>query len=224
MAAAVQVRRVSKFYGAVRALRGVSCDFEWGRVTVVRGGNGSGKSTLLRIVAGLGRATSGAVDYADGLCGKGGLDRGSVGWVGHDSLCYGDLSGGENVRLAARLYGVDEEGAYLWAAERFGLAAFAERAVRTYSRGQQQRLSIARSLLHRPMLVVLDEPTSGLDASASEGLARAVREEAARGAAVVLATHDGPFAAAVGDRTIRLDAGRQVSADPERDPEERVGN
>jgi heme exporter protein A len=210
---AVRVVRVSKLYGIVRALRAITCAFEWGCVTVVRGGNGSGKSTLLGIVAGRGRPTTGAVEYDDDLYVGGEFDRSAVGWVGHDSLCYADLSGRENVELTARLYGLDARSAYRDASERFDLGGFGERPVRTYSRGQQQRLSIARALVHRPRLVVLDEPTSGLDAEACVILMRAVRDEAARGAAIVLATHDGAFAEAVGDRTMRLEGGSLVRGD-----------
>jgi ABC-type multidrug transport system ATPase subunit len=210
---AVRVLRVSKLFGAVRALRSVTCEFEWGNVTVVRGGNGSGKSTLLGIVAGRGRPTVGQVEYGDGLWYGGAFNRGSVGWVGHESLCYADLSGRENVHLAARLYGLDAHGAYREASERFDLAAFGDRIVRTYSRGQQQRLSVARSLVHRPRLVVFDEPTAGLDAKATAVLVGAVRSEAARGAAIVVATHDEAFANAVADRTIWLEEGRLVTSD-----------
>jgi heme exporter protein A len=203
--------RASKVYGAVRALRTVSCAFEWGTVTVVQGGNGSGKSTLLALVAGRGRPTSGAVVYGDGLGGEHGLERGVVGWAGHESLCYGDLTGRENIELGARLYGLDVGEAYREAAARFDLGSFAERALRTYSRGQRQRISIARSLLHRPKLVVMDEPTAGLDAGSCGVLVLAVREEARRGAVVVVATHDDGFAQAIADGRIRLDGGRLVT-------------
>jgi len=210
---AVGVVRASKVYGAVRALRTVTCGFEWGTVTVVRGRNGSGKSTLLGIVAGRGRPTSGSVMYGDGLGGHRGLERGLVGWVGHESLCYGDLSGRENIHVAARLYGLEEREAYREAADRFELASFAERPVRTYSRGQRQRISVARALIHRPKLVLLDEPTSGLDADGCGALARVVRDEARKGAVVIVATHDRAFADAIMDRSIRLDGGRLVTGE-----------
>jgi ABC-type multidrug transport system ATPase subunit len=100
--ACVELRAVTKTYGAVRALVGVSARFEAGRVSMVLGPNGSGKSTLLAIVGTLARPSSGKVSH--GSLGKTRDDiRGVLGWVGHDSLCYADLTGRENIELAARL-------------------------------------------------------------------------------------------------------------------------
>src|SRR5436309_3359912 len=104
--ACVELRAVTKTYGPVRALVGVSARFASGRVSMVLGPNGSGKSTLLSIVGTLARPTSGKVSH-----GSLGLNREHVrtvlGWVGHDSLCYGDLTGRENLELAARLHGIE---------------------------------------------------------------------------------------------------------------------
>jgi heme ABC exporter ATP-binding subunit CcmA len=206
----VELRHVTKTFGPVRALVGVSCSFGGGQVSVVRGPNGSGKSTLLAVVGTLMRSTSGAVDHGE-LGRTRAVVRRSLGWVGHESLCYPDLTGRENIELAARLHGGDARQAYAHAQARFELQGFAERAVRTYSRGQRQRVALARALVHEPRLLLLDEPTTGLDKAGSERLATVVREEARRGAVVVVVTHDGAFADAVGDHVIRLERGRTVS-------------
>jgi heme exporter protein A len=211
--AGVELRNVSKTYGAVRALVGVSCRFEAGAVTMLRGANGSGKSTLLAVVGTLTRPTGGTVDYGD--LGRGRMRiRETVGWVGHESLCYPDLTGRQNIELAARLHGVDPGEAYGAARERFELGGFADRRVRTYSRGQKQRVAVARALVHRPGLLLLDEPTAGLDARATERLERVVREEAARGAVVIAVTHDAAFADAVPGSALWLERGRAVSPPP----------
>jgi heme exporter protein A len=210
MPAAVELRNVTKTYGPVRALLGVSCRFEAGTVSVVRGPNGSGKSTLLAIVGTLARASSGQVDHGE-FGARRALVRRTLGWLGHESLCYPDLTGRENIELAARLQGQDVARAYRRAVERFELEAFVERPVRTYSRGQRQRVALARALVHEPRLLLLDEPTTGLDQSGADRLRRVVAEEAARGAVVVLVTHDGPFAEAVGGQTVTLERGRVVS-------------
>lgn len=206
----ISVSNVSKTYGPVRALIGVSCAFSAGTITFVRGPNGSGKSTLLSIVGTLTRPTSGAIDH--GVLGK---DRPTIrsvlGWAGHESLCYADLSGRRNIELAARLYGCNPREACRRAIERFGLGSFVERPVRTYSRGQRQRIALARALVHEPRILLLDEPTAGLDASATARLTSVVREEAARGAVVVVVTHDGAFAEAVGGRLVTLERGRRVN-------------
>lgn len=208
----VELRAVTKTYGPVRALVGVSTAFEGGRVTAVLGANGSGKSTLLSIVGTLTRPTSGRVSH--GALGQTREEvRRSLGWVGHESLCYVDLSGRENIELAAKLYGVDAATAFESARARFDLGAFVERPFRTYSRGQRQRVALARALVHEPRLLLLDEPTTGLDGAGVERLVEVVRAEASKGAVVVVVTHDEPFAAACADDRLALKRGR-VSDDP----------
>ena len=205
--ARVELRAVTKTYGPVRALVGVSASFEAGRVSMVLGANGSGKSTLLSIVGTLTRPTSGKVSH--GVLGKTREEvRRSLGWVGHDSLCYGDLTGRENIELAARLNGLAPAEAFEAARSRFALGAFAERPFRTYSRGQRQSVALARALVHEPRLLLLDEPTTGLDAASVARLLAVVRVEAERGAVVLVVTHDEAFAKDAGDVRIVLDRGR----------------
>jgi heme exporter protein A len=203
----VQLKSVTKTFGPVRALVGVSATFRAGRVAMVLGPNGSGKSTLLAIVGTLARPTSGVVDH--GALGRTRAEvRRSLGWVGHDSLSYPDLSGRENIELAARLHGRDPKLAFEKASARFGLEAFAARPVRTYSRGQRQRVALARALVHEPRLVLLDEPTTGLDIKATERLVDVIKEEAQAGRVVVVVTHDHEFASHVGHDRIELERGR----------------
>jgi heme exporter protein A len=134
----VELRRVSKAFGAVRALVGVSVRFEGGRVAVIEGPNGAGKSTLLAVAGALVRPASGSVDY-----GPGGSDRRSLrrvlGWLGSESLCYPDLTGRQNLELCARLHGLEPTQRAVRASERFDLIGFIDRHVRTYSRGQRPR-------------------------------------------------------------------------------------
>jgi ABC-type multidrug transport system ATPase subunit len=208
----VERRAVTKTYGPVRALVGVTAEFVAGRVSMVVGPNGSGKSTLLSILGTLTRPTSGKVSH-----GSLGRTREQVrtilGWVGHDSLCYADLTGRENIELAARLHGLAPHPAFESARERFELGAFAERPFRTYSRGQRQRVALARALVHSPRLLLLDEPTTGLDTKSIEALRVVLRAEAAGGAVVVVITHDEGFASAAGDVRVALDRGRIKEAD-----------
>jgi heme ABC exporter ATP-binding subunit CcmA len=215
VSSAVELHNVTKTYGAVRALVGVSCRFDAGTVSVVAGPNGSGKSTLLALVATLARPTAGRVDHGDLGRGRAAVRR-RLGWLGHDSLCYPDLSGRQNIELAARLYGWDAREAYERAEARFDLAAFAARPLRTYSRGQRQRVALARALVHEPGLLLLDEPTTGLDKAGTERLKAVVAEEAARGAIVVVVTHDGGFGGAVGECVLTLERGRAVAFEARR--------
>jgi heme ABC exporter ATP-binding subunit CcmA len=205
----VKLAGVSKSFGPVRALTVVSVSFDVGVVTAVLGANGSGKSTLLAIVATLARPTSGRVTH--GVLGSSREKvRETLGWVGHDSLCYADLTGRENLAFAARLYGVDEGPAIERAAARFELAGFFYRPFRTFSRGQRQRVALARALVHSPRLLLLDEPTTGLDTAGCTRLAAVVKEEAKRGAAVIVVTHDEGFAKDVATKHVGLERGRVV--------------
>ncbi len=208
----VDLAGVTKTYPpAVRALRGVSARFSAGKVSVVTGANGSGKSTLLAIVGTLAAATSGKVSH--GSLGKTReAVRRALGWVGHDALCYADLTGRENIELAARLHGIPVDAAFEAARQRFLLAAFAERPFRTYSRGQRQRVALARALVHEPMLLLLDEPTTGLDKDGVAVLEKVVRAEADRGAVVIVVTHDDAFAKAVADERLLLERGEVKEA------------
>ena len=203
----VGLRAVTKTYGPVRALVGVTVEFVAGRVSMVVGPNGSGKSTLLSILGTLTRPTSGKVSH--GLLGRSREEvRTVLGWVGHDSLCYADLTGRENIELAAQLHGLPPHPAFEAARVRFELGSFAERPFRTYSRGQRQRVALARALVHGPRLLLLDEPTTGLDTKSIDALRTILRDEAGRGAVVVVITHDEGFASAAGDVRVALDRGR----------------
>jgi heme exporter protein A len=208
--AVVELRNVTKTYGPVRALVGVSCRFEAGVVSVVRGANGSGKSTLLSLVGTLTRASSGTVDHGE-LGRSRPAIRCTLGWLGHESLCYPDLTGRQNIELAARLQGRDASQAFRQAVDRFELDVFVERPVRTYSRGQRQRVALARALVHQPRLLLLDEPTTGLDKAGADRVRGVVAEEAGRGAVVIVVSHDGPFVDAVGGHVVTLERGRVVS-------------
>jgi len=203
----VLLQGVTKRFGAVRALAGVDATFSAGRVSVVSGANGSGKSTLLAIIGTLARATSGSVDH--GELGRGAREiRAHLGWVGHETLSYGDLTGRENIELAADVHGVDRADALARAIERFALTDFVDRLVRTYSRGQRQRVALARALVHHPRLLLLDEPTAGLDQASTAKLVEVVRQEAQSGAVVILITHDAPLMEQVGDDFWSLERGR----------------
>jgi heme exporter protein A len=126
-------------------------------------------------------------------------------------MVYPDLNAHENLRLFAQLYGLANVSEKLQQlADRFGLGSWAERPARTYSRGQLQRVALARSILHAPQLLLLDEPSTGLDVASVERLTAAVEAERARGAIVVLVTHDDPLRDRLANRRIRLAHGRVV--------------
>src|SRR5262249_25281412 len=153
------------------------------------GPNGSGKSTLLNVLALLTRPSRGELRFGAHDPRKHPRLRARIGLVAHAAMVYPDLTGHENLALTARLYALADARAALAELEaRFELGAFMARPARSYSRGQLQRLALARALLPAPRLLLLDEPSTGLDQKSVERLCEAVRQERARGAIVVLVT------------------------------------
>lgn len=208
----VETRALSKVYGPTRALTSVDVRFERGQVTSVEGPNGSGKSTLLSLLGLLARPSKGEILFGNRAVGRSPSLRASVGVLGHAPMIYPDLNAHENLRLFAQLYALPNTSERLQLlAERFGLGSWAERPARTYSRGQLQRVALARSILHAPQLLLLDEPSTGLDVASVERLISAVQAERTRGAIVVLVTHDDPLRDRLADRRIKLAHGRVVT-------------
>ncbi|HJL18953.1 MAG TPA: heme ABC exporter ATP-binding protein CcmA [Sandaracinaceae bacterium LLY-WYZ-13_1] len=206
----VEVKGLVKVYGATRALVGVDAAFDAGTVTVIEGPNGSGKTTLLDILGQLVRPTRGTVRYGDHE-GKSRALRAQIGILAHAAMIYPDLSARENLHLFARLHRLDDPDARIGAlVDRFEIGRWGERPARTYSRGQLQRLALARALMHAPRLLLLDEPSTGLDVRAVERLERAVEAERERGAIVVLITHDSALADRLAERRVRLRRGKVV--------------
>jgi heme exporter protein A len=149
---------------------------------VVTGPNGSGKTTLLRMLVGLAAPTRGTLEVA--------LDRGRVGYVGHEPILYRELTALENLDLFGRLYRVTERRERIgMLLERFGLWDVRGERVGTYSRGMTQRLALCRALLHDPELLVLDEPHSALDEDGA-ALLDAELASLAEARALVVATHE----------------------------------
>lgn len=174
------------------ALRSVDLRLDEGEFLTLFGPNGAGKTTLIRILATLARPTSGRVLI-------GGLDlrewtaqvRRLIGVVSHQTFLYRDLTAEENLLLYARLYDVpDPRQRVQEALERVALGHRAADPVRTLSRGMQQRVSIARAVLHDPMILLLDEPYNGLDQHAAASLTGILQELALRGRTVLMTTHD----------------------------------
>jgi ABC-type multidrug transport system ATPase subunit len=215
---ALGIRRVVvcglvKMYGSTAALRGVDATFKAGVITLIEGANGSGKSTLLGIVGTVIKATSGTVAY-EPLGDDVRAVRSTLGWLSHETLAYPDLTGRKNIEFAARAYGLSAEDAWKRAQARFELGPFAERPLRTCSRGQRQRIALARALVHEPSLVLLDEPTTGLDRGGVARLLDVIDEEVRRGAVVVVVSHEPEvFRDRISGRVV-LERGRIVPSRP----------
>jgi len=212
----VSARGLEKRYGALHAVRGIDLDLAPGEFLTIFGPNGAGKSTLLRMLCGAVRPTRGTVRIAGETIGEGedGWRR-RIGLLSHQTFLYPGLSAAENLDFFARLYGVADRAARVEAGLR-GVELWDRRgdAVRTFSRGMQQRLALARTLLHEPDVVFLDEPYTGLDPHAS-ALLRGVLDRLRDGRrTVVLVTHNLSQGLEQADRVVVQVAGRWVSDEP----------
>jgi heme exporter protein A len=179
-------------------------------VTALLGPNAAGKTTLLGVLSTLRRPERGLVRVAGlDVVATPALVRAKVGLVAHQPLMFPDLTAEENLRLYARLYGLAAPGARIEAVLRAaGLWPRRAVRVRVLSRGQQQRLAIARAVLHEPEVLLLDEPHTGLDPAAADDLDATVRALADEGRTVLLTTHDLARAHALADRLVILARGR----------------
>ena len=198
--------------GAFPALAGVDLTVDVGEIVLLRGPNGAGKTTLLRVCAGLvplarGRGTILGADLT--------LDRGAVrrrvGLLGHRNGLYLDLSVAENVGFwGATVGATDDEIAA--AMDRLGLSGrLAVLPVRRLSAGQQRRTALACLVARRAQLWLLDEPHAGLDAAGRDELDATLRQAAASGATVIVASHELERAGSLATRTVDVVAG-QVTA------------
>ena len=197
---------VTRRFGASWVLRGVNGKFAPGSITVVEGANGAGKSTLIAIVGGLLEPSAGSVSWEPSGVRVADL-RQDVGWVGHESCCYRELTAYENVALVGRLHGLSSEDLVDGLA-RVGALGIKDCRVGTMSRGQKQRVALARAIVHRPRLLLLDEPFTGLDVGGIRDLEAVLLAEQARGAILLVVSHDATLSARLGAQTLRIERGR----------------
>jgi len=208
----LEIQGLKKSFSLKPILRGVELVLDQGERMALLGATGAGKTTLLRILAGLTKPGAGTVRI-------GGWDierevqqvRHLVGFVGHQPYLYDELTALENLLFFGRIYTVkraQERAAELL--ERVGLAKRAGERAGVLSRGQLQRLALARALLHSPQLLLLDEPDAGLDDEGIELLEALLQEHTERGGTILFTTHNIERALKFSDRISMLGGGRVV--------------
>ncbi len=173
---------LAKFYGPRLVFKEVTFALQPGQCLLLAGPNGAGKSTLLHVLAGLAEADAGD-------CGLG-VGHEGLGFLGHVTCLYPQMTGLENLRFWSRIHGLSLSNAELLEKlDAVGLAHAAEDRAGTYSRGMAQRLNLARVFLNNPKLLMLDEPGTGLDVASTAVLTLAIRSAKARGAGIIWISH-----------------------------------
>lgn len=190
--AIIEVSHLIKRFGPKVVLRNLDFSVRQGEFVALLGPNGAGKTTFLRILSSLSSPTLGLVRIAgQELPRQAAGVRRRLGVVSHLPLLYGDLTAQENLLFFGRMYDLKDVDRRIGEVlETVGLAHRRRDLVRTFSRGMQQRLAIARAVLHDPEVLLLDEPHTGLDQDACEMLDKVLREVSSVGRTVVMTSHD----------------------------------
>ncbi len=210
---AIDVKGVHYSYGQTRAVNGISFDVNRGEVMGFLGPNGAGKSTTIKMLTGMLTPQGGAVHLL-------GMDvtrhrkeiQARIGVCFEEKNLYLNMSGIENLEFFAKLFGIKGYDATT-ALKRVGLGERGKERVKRYSKGMRQRLMVARALVNSPDVLFLDEPTDGLDPVSSRAIRALIKQEAERGAAVFLTTHDMYEADQLSDRVAFLNEGEIVALD-----------
>lgn len=205
--AAVSLSGVSKRFGPHVAVSDVSFELADGERAVVFGANGAGKTTLLRMVASLSRPTEGVIEIGSQPVSDNAAVRSRIGVLTHETMLYEELTARENLRLHARLHGVDP-GVCEELLETVGLADRGGERVAGFSHGMGKRVSLARALVHDPDVLFLDEPYTGLDQASLDRVESVL--EGLDDRTVLAATHDLERGVGFADRILFMNDGRLV--------------
>lgn len=205
----IEIQNLAKAFGYLPVLKKINLHIERGQFVALLGPNGSGKSTLLRLICGLSKPTAGTISVGGwSIPGEAEAIRSQIGLVSHKALLYNNLTAQENLAFYARLYNLQQaESRIDFLLERVGLHKRARSLVRTFSRGMQQRLSIARALLHEPHVLLFDEPFTGLDQDAAVVLDNLLHEAHTEGHTILMTTHQLERAARLANRLVILSRG-----------------
>ena len=197
----IEVRALTKSFGTLYALRGIHLSIAEGSLLSIFGPNGAGKTTFIRILATLSKATSGEIHIAgQSIREKPQEIRRRLGVIAHSTYLYDELTASENLQFYAKLYGLAKPRERIRdVLQEVGLEKREDDLVRTFSRGMQQRLSIARAMLHNPDILLLDEPFTGLDQHASRMLTEWLGKLRSEKRTIIMVTHNLAYGIALAD-------------------------
>ena len=206
---------MSKRFGAVEAVRGISFVAHDGAITGILGANGAGKSTCLRMLYGV-LTPDGGEARIDGIDIRGETSkaRAHLGVLPHAAGLYGNLTARENIRYFGSLQGIDSARLSARTAELarlLGIESFIDRRAKGFSQGQRIKVALARALIHDPGNIVLDEPTNGLDVMAIRNLREMLLALKAQGRCVLFSSHVMQEVAALCDRVVIIGHGKVLA-------------
>jgi ABC-type multidrug transport system ATPase subunit len=203
----IVIEGLIKQFGRFAALRGVDAEFHAGKFYVILGDNGAGKTTLLRAMAGLAQPTRGTIS----ILGKNPQDAcREIGYMAHPSLLYDEMSGMENLRYFARLYGITGDSRCEEAIRSVRLDPELTRPVGQYSQGMRQRMSLARAILHDPGVLLLDEPFSNVDVHSAQEMVALLKGMRDEGKTVFVVTHQAALLEGMADEFVWMEYGKIV--------------
>ena len=214
--AIVALSNLVKQFGRFAALRGITAEFAPGRLYALLGDNGAGKTTLLRTLAGLTRPTRGAISLLGTTDVRAACRE--VGYMAHPSMLYDEMSGMENLRYFARLYGIEDDAVCSEVIRAVKLDPSLERSVGQYSQGMRQRMSLARALLNDPKILLLDEPFSNVDLGSARDMVGLLAEMRNAGKTLFVVTHQAALLEKVADEFVWIEAGKIVARGRELEP------
>jgi ABC-type multidrug transport system ATPase subunit len=209
----ISVNNLIKQFGRFAALRGVTASFQAARLYGILGDNGAGKTTLLRMLAGLTTPTRGEITIL------GSNDPRQVcrefGYMAHPSLLYDEMSGLENLRYFARLYGLQDDNRCAQIIASVGLDPNLQRPVGQYSQGMRQRISLARALLNDPRLLLLDEPFSNVDIRSAREMVKLLAHMRDSGKTIFVVTHQASLLEGTADEFVWMQNGQIINRTPD---------
>ncbi|MFH1418664.1 MAG: ABC transporter ATP-binding protein [Planctomycetota bacterium] len=211
----IRITNVTKCYGRLRAVDGISLDVRSGEVFAFLGPNGAGKTTTIKMLVGLLRADEGVIEVCgQDISANGRAAKSHLAYVPDQPFLYEKLTAREFLRFVGRMYSLSpsvikqRSRHYM---ERLAVSDFADQLAESYSHGMKQRVVLAAALLHDPTVLVVDEPMIGLDPRTARTVKELFRERADAGKTVFMSTHTLDVAEAIADRIAIINQGRIIA-------------